>query len=469
MKIKFGTDGWRAVIAKDFTVDNVAKVTDAVSRWLLGKYKNPSVIIGYDCRFGGKLFAETVAKVLATHEIKAYISKSYVSTPMVSLGVLKVKAELGIVITASHNPPGDNGYKLKGSYGGPLLEEQVKEIEAMIHDQAEILLDSVKFDKLIDSKKIEYINLEDIYIEHIKSNFDIEKIQNSKFNFAFDAMYGSGQNVIKKLFGNKVRNIHCELNPLFNNIPPEPLQKNLKEFAKIIADSGNIDCGLAVDGDADRIALFDSKGNYIDSHNIILILIHYLKKYKGLNGKIVTGFSSTVKVEKLAEHYGLQVQRVRIGFKDICKIMLKEEVIVGGEESGGIAIKSHIPERDGIWNGLTIWQFMIETNQSLENILSEIYNITGKFAFERSDLKLEESKKHKIIAKCKNGDFTTFGKYKVTKTEDLDGYKFYFSDNKWLMIRASGTEPVLRTYAEAENITEVKNILSSCLDTISNV
>lgn len=468
MKIKFGTDGWRAVIAQDFTVENVAKVTDAVSKWLLGKNKKPSVVIGYDCRFGGKLFAETVAKVLATHEIKTYISEAFVSTPMVSLGILKAKADLGIVITASHNPPSDNGYKLKGSYGGPLLENEVKEIEAMIHDEIEILLESVKWEKLIEDKKVEYIDLENIYIDHVKENFDIEKIENSRFNFAFDAMYGSGQNVIKRLFKN-VKNIHCELNPLFNNIPPEPLLKNLHEFSSIIKESKSIDCGLAVDGDADRIALFDSNGNYIDSHNIILLLIHYLASYKKLKGKIVTGFSSTVKVEKLASHYGLEVQRVRIGFKDICKIMLKENVLVGGEESGGIAINTHIPERDGIWMGLTIWQFMVDTNKSLTEILNEIYEITGKFAFERSDLRFDEHKKNKIVNKCKNGEFSSFGNYKIIKTDDLDGFKYYFSDNEWLMIRPSGTEPVLRTYAEAENSATVKDILTKCYDIISMV
>jgi phosphomannomutase len=208
----------------------------------------------------------------------------------------------------------------------------------------------------------------------VKRNFDIEKIKNSKFNFAFDAMYGSGQNVIKRLFP-KVKNIHCELNPTFKGIAPEPLHKNLQEFSKLIAKSNKIDCGLAVDGDADRIAMYDSKGNYIDSHHIILIIIHYLAAYKKLRGKVVTGFSSTVKVEKLASHYGLEVERVKIGFKDICKIMLKENVLVGGEESGGIAINSHMPERDGIWMGLIIWQFMVETGKSLNQIIKEIYKI----------------------------------------------------------------------------------------------
>ncbi len=465
MNIKFGTDGWRAVIAKDFTVENVAKVTSAVSKWLLNKHSSPSVLIGYDCRFGGELFAETVAKVLAVNEIKVFISKSFVSTPMLSLGVLKTKANFGIVITASHNPPSDNGYKLKGHYGGPLLENEVKEIEAMIPEENEILIDSVNWNELVSSKKVVYVDLETLYINHVTEHFDIKKIQNSKFNFAFDAMYGSGQNVIKRLFSN-VKNIHCELNPTFKGIAPEPLHKNLQEFSKLIERSNKIDCGLAVDGDADRIAMYDSKGNYIDSHHIILIIIHYLSAYKKLKGKVVTGFSSTVKIEKLASHYGLEVERVKIGFKDICKIMLTEDVLVGGEESGGIAINSHMPERDGIWMGLIIWQFMVETGKSLSKIIQEIYKITGEFAFERIDLKIDEHTKKVIIEKCKNGEFKSFGKFKVKKTDNLDGFKYYFSKNEWLMIRPSGTEPVLRIYSEAKTKDIVNEILQNCKNTI---
>ncbi|MBI5219714.1 MAG: phosphoglucomutase/phosphomannomutase family protein [Bacteroidia bacterium] len=465
VKIKFGTDGWRAVIAKEFTVDNVARVSLATAAWLLKNYKSPSAVLGHDCRFQGKLFTETVAKVFASKGIKVYLPEGFVSTPAVSLSALKLKADIGVVITASHNPPDYSGYKLKGSHGGPLAEEYLREVEKLIPDIGEIDLDSIKLPDFINKGMVEMVDLEKMYIDHVLANFDIEKIRKSKFRFAFDAMFGSGQNVMRTLFPD-IDLLHCEHNPTFKWIPPEPLHKNLQEFSKHIKGAGNIDCGLAIDGDADRIALYDRNGNYMDSHHIILILIHCLSKYKKMTGKVVTGFSSTVKVEKLCRHYGLEVQRVRIGFKDICRIMLKEDVLVGGEESGGIAIKTHIPERDGIWMGLTIWQFMVETGKTLNELISEVYAITGSFAFERSDLKINESLKQAIIAKCEKKEYTGFGKYKVEKYDYFDGYKFFFNENEWVMIRPSGTEPVLRTYAEAATQERAKDILAECYKTI---
>lgn len=467
VKIKFGTDGWRAVIAKEFTVDNVARVAIATANWLNNNYKNPSVVVGNDFRFAGELFSETVAKVLANNGIKVYLSNKKVSTPAISLAIKKLNASLGVVITASHNPPSYNGYKLKGEHGGPLLEEDIKNVESLIPDKNDFFLDDINFDKLISDKKIILTDIEEIYVKHVFENFDIEKIKNSKFKFAFDAMYGAGQDVMRKILPD-IDLLHCENNPTFKGIPPEPLHKNLQEFSNYIKNSGNISCGLAVDGDADRIALYDSKGNYIDSHHIILILIYYLHKFKNQTGKVVTGFSSTVKVEKLCSHFNIDVQRVHIGFKDICSVMLKEKVLVGGEESGGIAISSHLPERDGIWMGLTIWQFMIETGKSIEQIISEIYAITGEFAYERSDLHINEDLKQKIIKKCKENKYKNFENYKVKTVDDFDGYKYFFNDNEWLMIRPSGTEPVLRTYAESRTKKEALDILEKCKKTIIN-
>ena len=467
VKIKFGTDGWRAVIAKEFTVDNVARVAIATANWLNNNYKNPSVVIGNDFRFAGELFSETVAKVLANNGIKVYLSNKKVSTPAISLAIKKLNASLGVVITASHNPPSYNGYKLKGEHGGPLLEEDIKNVESLIPDKNNFFLDDINFDKLISDKKIILTDIEEIYVKHVFENFDIEKIKNSKFKFAFDAMYGAGQDIMKKILPD-IDLLHCENNPTFKGIPPEPLHKNLQEFSNYIKNSGNISCGLAVDGDADRIALYDSKGNYIDSHHIILILIYYLHKFKNQTGKVVTGFSSTVKVEKLCSHFNIDVQRVHIGFKDICSVMLKEKVLVGGEESGGIAISSHLPERDGIWMGLTIWQFMIETGKSIEQIINEIYAITGEFAYERSDLHINDDLKQKIIKNCKENKYKNFENYKVKTVDDFDGYKYFFNDNEWLMIRPSGTEPVLRTYAESRTKKEALDILEKCKKTILN-
>lgn len=458
-KIKFGTDGWRAIIAKDFTVENVARVTEATATWLKKNFENPSVVLGHDCRFAGELFAETAAKILVNNGIKVYLAKDFVSTPMVSLGTVKYKASLGIILTASHNPPSYNGYKLKGNYGGPLSPEQVQEIEDMIADKSTINLDYVDLKAAESKGLLEIAPLEDMYVKHVEANFDLDLIKKSGIKFAYDSMYGAGQRVMYRLFP-EIVHLHNEHNPSFYGQAPEPIHKNLLEFSNLIKSRGDIDCGLCTDGDADRIGLYDSKGNFVDSHHIILLLVHYLVKYKGQKAKVCTAFSTTVKLRNLCEHYGLPLDVVKIGFKYICSIMIKEDVLVGGEESGGIAIKGHIPERDGIWMGLTLWEFMAKTNKSLNELIEEVYAITGTFWFERHDLTITEELKNKIMDNCKNGVYKEFGKYKIARVDDLDGYKFFIDDNTWTMIRASGTEPVLRTYAEAANKEQVLDILA---------
>ncbi len=457
-RIKFGTDGWRAIIANEFTVENVAGVTLACAAWIRNKYKNPRVVVGYDTRFGGAMFAETVAKVLASKEIEVITCDHFVPTPAVSYAITALDACFGIVITASHNPADYNGYKLKGSHGGPLIEEDIRDIEYMINPELEIDLDLLSIDSLVEKGLVRFMDIEKIYVDHLKESFKLDLIANSRFRFAFDPMFGSGQKIMKQLLPG-VKSIHDYPDPLFNGISPEPLARNLADFLRLMATDGQLDCGLAVDGDADRIALVNAKGEYIDSHHVILLLIHYLAGYRQQTGKIVTGFSSTVKIEKLAAHYNLQVERVRIGFKDISKHMLKEDVLVGGEESGGIGVKGHIPERDGIWMGLLIWQLMAETNKSLETLIDEVYSITGSFAFERSDLHLDKELKNRVIEKCKNKGFTQFGPYNVKESSDFDGFKYFFDENTWVMIRPSGTEPVLRTYAEAPTKEEALFIL----------
>jgi len=403
---------------------------------------------------------------MAANNIKVYMPSEFVTTPMVSYAVPFLKADLGIVITASHNPPSYNGFKLKGSYGGPLLPEDVKEVEKLIPQNCPDYFDKYPFDYYVEKGLIEITDLENIYIKRVEEVFSLDKIRNSNFEFAFDAMYGAGQKVIKRLFPD-ITFLHCENNPTFEGIPPEPLLRNLQEFAEVIKLSENIDCGLAVDGDADRLAMFDDKGNYIDSHHILLLLIHYLAGYKGLKGKVGAGFSSSVKINALSKYYGLDMEIVPIGFKHLCGIMLREKVLVGGEESGGIAIAGHIPERDGIWNGITLWNFMTETGKSIRELIEEIYKIVGPFAFERSDLHLDKTLKEKIVNNCLNNKYKEFGKYKVQRVETLDGFKYYFNDSEWLLIRPSGTEPVLRTYAESHTREEALDILKSAYETIT--
>jgi phosphomannomutase len=463
-KIKFGTDGWRAIISKEYTCDNVARVSIAVGNWLNENKKNPVVVIGHDCRFGGELFAETAAKVLASKGVLVKIAKGFVSTPMVSLGVVNEKASLGVVITASHNPPIYNGYKLKGDFGGPLLPNDITAVENRIPDANSVDYNAISMDDLVAEGKVVYVDLEDMYCKHAEESFDLDAINNSDMNFAYDAMFGSGMNAVKRLLPSATL-LHCEDNPGFLGTAPEPIHRNLQEFSDLMKNN-DLDCGLATDGDADRIGLYDSKGNFVDSHHIILLLIHYMVKYKGMSGKVVTAFSCSVKVEQICKNYGLEQETVQIGFKHIAGKMITEDVLLGGEESGGIATTGHIPERDGIWMGLILFEFMAKSGKSLEDLIAEVYAIVGPFAFERIDLHIDNDTKLRIIEDCKAGKFTQFGKYKVDRIDTTDGFKFFFDEDTWLMIRPSGTEPVLRTYAEASTQEKVFDILADCKATI---
>ena len=466
-KIKFGTDGWRAIIAEEFTVENVKRVAYATALWLRKHYQEPSAVVGNDCRFAGKLFADTTACVLASQGIKVYRSENtFVSTPMVSLGTVKLQADAGIILTASHNPAEYNGYKIKASYGGPATPAMIDEVEAFIPDTINIQLKSV--DEYSKEGLISFVDLESMYCDEIEANFDIEAIRNCGMNWAYDAMYGAGQNVMRRILPN-VTLLHCEHNPGFDGQAPEPIHRNLTEFSDVIKLSeGEIASGLATDGDADRIGLYDENGDFVDSHHILLILIHYMSKVKNQQGEVYTTFSCTNKIQKLCDAYGINNTITKIGFKYICDLMVNsgKPFLTGGEESGGIAIAGHIPERDGIWMGLTIWECMAKTGKSLTELIEEIYSLVGTFAFERYDLHLTEELKQTIIQKCENRAFTQFDSYKVIKTEDIDGFKFHFDENSWVMIRPSGTEPVLRVYSEAPTSADAFAILDATKSTL---
>ncbi|KAA5533257.1 phosphoglucomutase/phosphomannomutase family protein [Taibaiella lutea] len=454
--IKFGTDGWRAIIAKDFTVYNVARVAKALADWLNQSGKNAKVVIGHDCRFAGALFAETTANVLCANGVKVALAKGFVSTPMVSLGVKELAAQQGVVITASHNPPAYNGFKLKGPHGGPTNPKDITAVEALIPETVEI--SDTTLDQWQEKGMLEYIDLEKMYIDYLHTKFNLEKLNNAPYKLAYDAMYGAGQNVIRKTLPAAVL-LHCDYNPSFKDTPPEPIHKNLLELSKVMATTPELKVGLATDGDADRIGLYDEDGNFVDAHHIILLLIQYLHKYKKLNGKVVIAFSVTDRVKKMCEQYGLEVQVTPIGFKYISEIMITEDVLLGGEESGGIAIKGHIPERDGIFDGLIIYEYMMETGKTLKELCEEIYEVVGRFSYERNDLNLLDEQKQRIMKEAADGVYTEFGKYKVVKVENIDGIKYHFEDGGWTMLRASGTEPVLRIYAEGNSHEEALDIL----------
>ncbi len=457
MKIKFGTDGWRAIIADDYTVANVKRVAQGTAKWILKNGKTKTIVIGHDCRFGGKLFTETTAQVMCANGIKVFLAKDFISTPMISLASRTLQTAIGVIITASHNPPAYNGYKLKSNDGGPSDTSVVQEVENLIPDE-EVTLNLKSIADYEKDKLIEYVDLEKMYLDEVYKKFNLDKIYKAKFNFAYDAMFGAGQNVMRKLFPNETL-LHCEVNPSFNGTPPEPIDKNLRELAELLIKTKKIQCGISTDGDADRIGMYDEEGTFVDSHHLILLLILYFHKYKKIDGKIVVAFSVSEKIKKMCGIYKLPIQITPVGFKYISPIMVKEDVLIGAEESGGLAVKGHIPERDGIWVALLILEFMAETGKSLKQLVQEVYSVVGKFYYDRYDWHLDESTKQRIIAKCQQNKIKAFGSHKINSTETIDGFKYLLDNEAWVLVRASGTEPLLRVYAETATKEETEELL----------
>jgi phosphomannomutase len=462
-KIKFGTDGWRAIIAHDFTTANVARVAKATADWMNQNCEAPSVVVGYDCRFGGPLFSTTAINVFVQSGIKVFFDPNFVSTPMISLAAKQLGCDLGVIFTASHNPPSYNGYKLKAKHGGPLIVKNIEAIEAIIPDSFDVK--EIAIEELVKEGKVEVVDLEQMYFDHVAENIDLDLINDSGIAVAYDAMYGAGQSILPRLLPHADL-LHCEFNPSFYGQAPEPIAKNLQEFEKYLKEMRHADIGLATDGDADRIGLYDGKGNFIDAHHIILLLIHVLHKYKEMTGKVVVAFSVSDKVKKLCAAYGIEVEVTKIGFKYICEKMINEDVLVGGEESGGIAVKGHIPERDGIWDGLILIEHLAKTDTKITDLIKEVYDIVGAFSYNRNDLHLKEEQKLAILEKCKSNAFTSFGNLVVERVEDIDGFKYHFAHEECVMIRASGTEPVLRVYAEAATPARVEEILAIVKQTL---
>ena len=463
-KIKFGTDGWRDIIADTFTVENVRRVAKATSDWLNKQDLPKSVVIGYDCRFGGEMFAKESAMVFADNGIHAILSDGFVSTPMISLAANMKQVGLGIILTASHNPPSYNGFKIKANYGGPATPQTVSEIEDLIPDTPVELAQSVDkyFFELIEKE-----DFEKLYLDHCRNNFNMEALESMSSNLLYDAMFGAGRRVVAKLLPDS-NIIHGDENPGFLGRAPEPILKNLPEASEMLKENENLTIGLATDGDADRIGFFDENGRFVDSHHLILLLIEYLVDHKNMSGKVVKSFSVSDKVGKLCELKGLETITTKIGFKYICEYMVEDDVLIGAEESGGIAIKGHIPERDGVWMGLVLMEYAAKTGKTISQLIEDVYAKVGKFAVERYDLHINNDLKLSIVDNCKQNKYDSFGEYKVERVEDTDGFKFHLGNETWVMIRPSGTEPVLRVYAEATDSNAAFAILEATKAAILN-
>lgn len=467
--IKFGTDGWRAVIAKDYTFENLAIVTQAAARWILDeKITKNGVVMGYDARFMSRQFAEHSASIFAAMGIPVRISDSIVPTPAVSHGAAEFDA-VGIVITASHNPPEYNGFKIKAPFGGPATPGQISLVEDRL-DKYDKKLTVDDYSHYLKIGLIREISLRTIYLDLLQKKIDIEAIRKSGIKIAHDPMFGSGMGIVKALLDSQVREIHSEVNPSFRGTPPEPIEKNLKELAEFVPQNGCA-AGLANDGDADRIAMFDETGKYVDSHRILSLLAKYLKEEKGMTGMIVKTFSTTNMLDKQAEKYELSIEITPIGFKYIAGFIINDDVLVGGEESGGIAVKGHIPERDGIYIGLLITEMMVKSGKKLSELVRELFEEFGNHTYFRNDLHTENSKKNAMMEFCKAKKLTTINGKKVTGWDFTDGIKHHLEDGSWLLVRPSGTEPVLRIYAEASEETLAEALVNDAtawVDRIGN-
>lgn len=462
-QIKFGTDGWREIIADEFTVANVRRVANATALWLNNTELPKSCVVGYDCRFGGEMFARETARQLAAQGIKAIVSQGFVSTPMISLAANHLHTGAGIILTASHNPPTYNGYKIKANYGGPAIPSEVSKVEQLISPNPVDAGSS--FESYMHDGMIEYADFETLYFNHCISHFDMEALSKISSGLVYDAMYGAGRGIVKRLLP-QANILHGGNNPGFEERAPEPILKNLPEIGALITSNDAYLCGLATDGDADRIGWFDENGQFVDSHHLILLLIEYLTTFKGYTGKVVKSFSVSDKVQKLCELKGLESITTQIGFKYICEYMVTDDVLIGAEESGGIAIKGHIPERDGVWMGLVLMEYMAKTGKSVSTLIKDMYDKVGSFAVERYDLHLTNELKLSIIDHCKSRGYKKFGSYEVVEVEDTDGFKFRLSNGSWVMIRPSGTEPVLRVYAESTDSAASFAILEATKSTI---
>ncbi|RCK72415.1 MAG: Phosphomannomutase [Ignavibacteriae bacterium] len=460
MEIKFGTDGWRGVIAQDFTFENLGKVALATAlHYKSNKKIKNGIVIGYDGRFLGKEFAEYVALVLANNNIKVHISDKISSTPMVSLLTKKMNAAAGVIITASHNPPRYSGYKLKADYGGPALPETISKVEnklRLIMNSGRSIQLKKDLNELQKVNFIKYIDMSKIYIDDIKKKFDLKKLESSGLKILHDSMYGAGMNILTTLLPS-AKQIHAEFNPSFAGVNPEPIEQNLSELKQKVV-SEKFDLGFATDGDADRIGVVDEKGNYVDPHRVFSLLLKYLVEEKKLKGEVARSFTVTDIVEKQCEKYKIKLHTTPVGFKYICELMNERKIILGGEESGGLGVYGHIPERDGIYLALLIAEIIINRQKSLSDLVHELEDEYGKRYYKRIDQHITTKEKEKIMRKF-TPTLREIGGYVVNRIETIDGYKYYIK-NGWLLVRPSGTEPLIRYYAETDSLNKTEYLLN---------
>jgi len=448
LNIRFGTDGWRAIVAQDYTFANLTRIARATASWLqTTTTSSPKVVIGHDARFMGDRFAEHVANVMSRDGIEVVQAKGITPTPAISWATKEYGADAGVVITASHNPSHYNGFKIKAAFGGPATPAMTAAVE-----QA---LPSVETKPQADNPGA--ITIADVradYADYLCGCFDMDALRRSGLRMAHDAMYGAGQGFFSMLLGReRVDELHNTVNPSFGGLSPEPIGRNLGPFMSMVARS-SVALGIANVGDADRIGVVDEKGREVTSHMVMALLSKYMHQERGLQGYIVRTFATSAILEKMGEAYGLPVETLPIGFKYVAPRILESDVLLGGEESGGIALKGHICERDGIYAGLMLLEMLVRRGCPLSSLVQELFDEFGPHEYYRADIRTP--KQRAIIARLRDeGGLERVAGSPVLKMDTLDGFK-HITDEGWLLVRPSGTEPVLRIYAEAPSRTRAQ-------------
>jgi alpha-D-glucose phosphate-specific phosphoglucomutase len=466
MPIHFGTDGWRAVISDTFTFHNLRMVTQAIADaarskdwnngFVLPEIDPNTMVVGFDTRFLSDRYAIDVARVLAANGYKVFLSQADLPTPAISHAVKAFNAMGGVMITASHNAPRYNGVKLKASYGGSASREQCRRVEVYLNDNEERsrgpnLMD---YEQARQTGLIQRFNPLPAYYDHLRTLIDFDIIAENPMRVVVDSMHGSGRGVIRGILqgtGCEVQEIRGEMNPGFGGVHPEPISRYLGALASAISN-GMGDLGLATDGDADRIGAMDERGNFVDPHKIMALSLRHLVEKRGWQGPVVRTVSTTRMIDRLADRYGLPVHETPVGFNHIADYMLKQKVLIGGEESGGISFQGHIPEGDGILMGLLLTEIVASAEMTLSELVDDLLKDVGPAFYKRTDLRLRfPIAKDKMVEILSNQAPPHIGNESVQEVRTMDGVKYILSDDSWLLIRPSGTEPVLRVYAEGRS------------------
>jgi alpha-D-glucose phosphate-specific phosphoglucomutase len=462
-KIKFGTDGWRAVIAEDFTFGNVRACAQGVADYLKASGQGKGgIVIGYDTRYASEDFAAASAEVLAANGIKVFLSSKAVPTPVTSYTVTALKADGAIMITASHNPANYNGFKYKVSSGSSAPSEVISVIEK--NANAVVAGGGATGIEVKEAVKKRLITFHDpfhAYAKHLGKLIDIEAIKQHPLKIVIDSMFGAGIGYFKNLLDGgqiEIHEINRVRNPLFPGTRPEPIGINLSKLARnVIRDDAAI--GFATDGDADRIGVVDENGRYMNTQEVFSLLAMYFLDVRKERGALVKTLTSTDMLYKIGEIYDVPVFETQVGFKYVAPIMMKENALLGGEESGGYGFRGHIPERDGMLAGLYLLDYVIKTGKSPSQLLSDLYKKVGPHFYDRLDVHINDAVKPQMISRLQQSKLDKIGQLKVVKLDTRDGFRYKLSDGGWLLIRFSGTEPLVRIYAESGSDEEVQKLI----------